>query len=493
MTRWTLWAQRVFPITLVACAYYLKEPSDQPTGEPSCTNLVLDGDEVDVDCGGPCAARCKLGQSCNDDHDCEVEHCTDGKCAALPCENGSKDGDETDVDCGGTTCPACPGGSVCIRNEDCFDKMCTGGFCHQEYATISFAPVVSYPSNYKPYVVLSKDFDGDGRADLAVANEMGGTISIYLGKGDGTFTKTAAEAPAGDYPTGLVATDVNRDGKFDLVTANYHGHFHAQDISVLMGDGHGGFAPAVQYPADGPESYTQNVAVGDFNGDGSKDIVVTNPPHDTLSVLLGRADGTMGARMTLMPGGKGSDPYSVAVGDFNGDSKDDIAAASDGRSTVNVYLSNGDGTFPTDVSYPAGGLGPYFAITTDINLDGLPDLVLANRGGDSVSVLLGKRDGTFRSAAVSPTGQGTGPYSVAVVDLNIDGVPDVVTSNYQTDTLSLLLGKGNGHFRDPIQTASPGKAPYCVTAGDFNGDGKPDLAVANASSNDLGVMINTSP
>ncbi|AKU98426.1 Tryptophan synthase alpha chain [Labilithrix luteola] len=455
--------------------------------EPSCTDLVRDGDEVDVDCGGTCP-RCKLGQSCNEDSDCEVDHCANGKCTALPCENGSKDGDETDVDCGGRTCHPCAGGSICIRNEDCFDKICTGGVCHQEYATISFAPVVSYPASFKPYFLVSADFDGDGTTDLAVANELGSTITTFLGKADGTFTKTASESPTGEYPTGLVATDFNRDGKVDLATSNFHG----DDITILLGDGHGGFAPPVHYPAGGKGSETANLGVGDFNGDGTPDIVATNPSLDSLSVFLGSADGTMSAPSTLTPGGKGSQPFSVAVGDFNGDSKDDIAAALFGQSSVHVYLGNGDGTFRTDVSYPAGAIGPYFAITADINVDGVRDVVLADRGGDSVSVLLGKGDGTFRAAVVSPTGAGTGPYSVAVVDLNKDGVPDLVTTNFQTNTLSLLLGKGDGRFRDPIHPDSPGQTPYCITAVDFNGDGKADLAIANAISDDVAVMINTS-
>jgi hypothetical protein len=488
MSRWTHWAPRLLPATLVACAFYIKEPTDVPlTAEPSCSNLVQDGDEVDIDCGGACA-RCKVGQSCSADRDCEIDRCAAGRCTPPPCENGSKDGDETDVDCGGTTCHPCSGGLTCIRNEDCFDKICVGGFCHQEYVTISFAPVVSYPASFKPYFVVSADFDGDGRTDLSAANELGDTISTFLGKADGTFTKTAVESPTGAYPTGLVAVDFNHDGKLDLATSNFHG----DDVTIMLGDGRAGFAPPVHYPAGGKGSETANLAVGDFNGDGNRDLVATNPSLDSLSVFLGRPDGTMGPSLTLTPGGKGSQPFSVAVGDFNGDAKDDIAAALFGQSSLHVYLSNGDGTFRPDVSYAIGATGAYFAITADMNADGLRDVVVADRGGDMVSVFLGKGDGTFRPAVLSPTGAGTGPYSVAVIELNKDGVPDLVTTNFQTNTVSLLLGKGDGRFRDPIYPGSPGKTPYCVTAADFNGDGKTDLAIANAVSNDVGVMLNTS-
>ncbi len=384
MFRWTLWAQRLVPTTLLACAVYLKDPNDQaqaqpeaqPTADPSCMNL------------------------------CEVERCVDGRCTPPPpCENGSKDGTETDVDCGGDTCHPCAGGSVCIKNEDCFDKRCTAGLCHEEFTTITFAPVVSYPASFKPYVVVSADFNGDGKPDLAVANELDTNFTIFLGKADGTFTKLAKAPATGDFPTGATATDFNRDGKVDLVTSNFHG----DDITILLGDGQGGFASPVHYPVGGKGSETQNLDVGDFNGDGIRDVVATNPNVDTVSVFLGRGDGTMAAPSTLTPGGKGSRPFSVSVGDFNGDSKDDIAVALFGKFTVNIFLGNGDGTFRPDVSYPAGGVGPYSSLIADMNLDGVPDVVLAVRGGDSVSVLLGKGDGTFRRAAVSPTGPGTGP------------------------------------------------------------------------------------
>jgi len=377
---------------------------------------------------------------------------------------------------------------VCIRNEDCFDKNCTAGSCYQEYATISFAPVVSYPSSFKPYFLVSADFDGDGKVDLAVANEIGNAITMYLGQADGSFTKKAEEAPTGEYPTGLVVTDFNHDGKLDLATANFHG----DDVTVLLGDGTGRFAPPAHYAAGGKGAETANLALGDFNGDGTSDIVATNPSLDSLSVFLGRPDGTMGPQTPLLPGGKGAQPFSVTVGDFNRDGKADIAAALTGQSSVHVYLGTGDGTFRPDVAYPAGAIGPYFAITADLDVNGVLDIVLADRNADSVSVLLGKGDGTFRAAVVSSTGAGTGPYSLAVIDLNKDGVPDIVTTNYQKDTVSLLLGKGDGRFREPIHPGSPGKTPYCVTVGDFNGDGKSDLATANAISNDVGVMLNTS-
>ena len=123
----------------------------------------------------------------------------------------------------------------------------------------------------------------------------------------------------------------------------------------------------------------------------------------------------------------------------------------------------------------------------DFNLD----QVDANRKSDNVSVLLGHGDGTFGNAIVSSTGPGTGPYSIAVTDFNLDGVPDAVTANYLSGTASVLLGIGDGRFEAPIDAGITGEYPYGVATGDFNGDGKPDFAVTNALSDNVSVKTST--
>jgi hypothetical protein len=289
------------------------------------------------------------------------------------------------------------------------------------------------------------DFNGDGLADLAVANRGDngttnpGSLSILLGKGDGTF-QAAVNYAAGTFPYAVAVGDFNRDGIADLVLAN-HG---SNDVSVLLGNGDGTFQAAVNYPA-GPSP--SGVAVGDFNGDGIPDLAVANYlGTGTVSVLLGKGDGTFQApQMNSL----GDGPFFVAVGDFNGDGITDLAVVmygftNDGN-TVAILLGNGDGTFQAAKSYNVG-LEPFQAAVRDFNGDGYPDLVLANYiNNGTVNVLLGNGDGTFQAPQPYSAG-GSGPSSVAVGDFNGDGKPDLAVALNNTSatgtTVSILLGNG---------------------------------------------------
>jgi hypothetical protein len=142
--------------------------------------------------------------------------------------------------------------------------------------------------------------------------------------------------------------------------------------------------------------------------------------------------------------------------------------------------------------YSESAVGPFIIITADVNLDGKPDLLTSNRGNDSVSVFIGRGDGTFRNPMIASTGPGTGPYSIAVTDFNLDGVPDIATANFMTGTASVMIGIGDGHFEKPINAGTTGVFSYGVATGDFNGDGKPDFATANAATNNVTVKISTS-
>jgi hypothetical protein len=311
---------------------------------------------------------------------------------------------------------------------------------------------------------------------------------VFLNQGDGTFVRMATDFPTGAYPTGGAVADFDHDGILDIVTANYHGN----SVSVLFGVGDGSFqAPQTYATLDG--AATSNLAVGDLNGDGFLDVVATNPERDSVSQFMGRPDGALAPSVTVPVGFQGtSAPFSAAIGDFDGDGKSDVAIADMPSHSIIVRLGNGDGSFRPEVAYPEGGQPSYIVIADDMDLDGKLDLVVSNRGSDDVSVLLNRGDGTFFDPVVSATGPGTGPYSIAVADFNLDGVPDVVTANFMTSTASVLLGIGNGAFEAPIDAGRTGESSYGVAAGDFNGDTKPDLATCNAVSNDVTVKISTS-
>jgi FG-GAP-like repeat/FG-GAP repeat len=181
--------------------------------------------------------------------------------------------------------------------------------------------------------------------------------------------------------------------------------------------------------------------------------------------------------------GAGGTPVSVAVGDFNGDSKPDLATANLGN--VSVLLGQGDGTFQGAVNYGAGD-GPRSVAVGDFNADGKQDLATANGDDNTVSVLLGKGDGSFHSAV--SFGTGVVPLSVAVGDFNGDGRQDLATANGDDDTVSLLLGNGDGSFQSAV-SFSTGDGPGSVAVGDFNGDGGQDLATTNRDSSNVSVLM----
>jgi hypothetical protein len=239
------------------------------------------------------------------------------------------------------------------------------------------------------------------------------------------------------------------------------------------------FAPQVRY-AVGRQPYA--VAVGDFNGDGKPDLAVSNIADNTISILMGQGGGTFGPAVAV-PTGRG--PHGIVAADVNGDGRIDLIVSELGNDSVGVLLGRGDGTFEAPRHFPAG-LGPRGLAVADLNGDGILDVVTTATRGNAVAVLLGLGDGTFAPAAEFRAGGG--PISVAVADLDGDGKPDLVVSNSEGNTLSVLLGNGDGTFR-PARHYAVGSGPGAVVVADFNGDGKPDLAVENFGGNDVSVLL----
>jgi hypothetical protein len=248
---------------------------------------------------------------------------------------------------------------------------------------------------------------------------------------------------------------------------------------------------ALQFATYGTGSEPYAVAVGDFNGDGKLDLVVPNVSATTVSILLGNGDGTF---QSQSPYQAGYGPIAVGVADFNGDGKLDLAVVNNGNDsnghpgTVTILLGNGDGSFTTGKTFNTGK-GPDSVAIGDFNGDGKLDLALSDYNiarGNSIAVLLGKGDGTFRKYVSYPTG--SAPEYVATADLNGDGILDLVTANELGNTVSVLLGKGDGTFQTKVDYAV-GKNPITLAIADLNRDGKPDLAVVNLSSNSLSVLL----
>jgi hypothetical protein len=234
------------------------------------------------------------------------------------------------------------------------------------------------------------------------------------------------------------------------------------------------FSAPANYPVGIAPS---NVAIGDFNGDGKQDFAVANSGTGNVSILLGNGDGTFQQAIDFTAG---SSPAFVAIDDFNRDGKLDLAVANGSAKTVSILLGNGDCTFELPLQYNTGIAADYVAVA-DFNNDNRPDLFVS--AGGNISILLGNGDGTFQNPILTTTPGNTSYFAIA--DFNGDGKLDVATGNatifpYATHgNVVVLFGTGDGKFQAPI-TSAVGFKPVYLTAADFNEDGKADLAIVGA-------------
>jgi hypothetical protein len=375
--------------------------------------------------------------------------------------------------------------------------------------TYSAAPGSPVQTGNQPAIAGVGDFNEDGIPDLAIENAGDSTISILLGKGDGTFSAPLVVPVVGTPPCenldiqsncAIVVGDFNNDGHLDLAVASDNDN----TVVVLKGNGQGSFTPFSGSPIP-VGSFPQALKVGDFNNDGIQDLVVANANDDTLTILLGNGDGTFTqAGGSPVSAGIGSFPFFIAVADLNNDGNADLAVVNGRDNTVTFLEGNGDGTFAPFAGSPYtfatnAGSGPIVA--ADFNGDGNVDLAIANFESGlptgNVVVLLGDGHGNFTFSTQAPVG--SNPFSMVALDYNGDGITDLAVANYYYDfspnpppgTLSLLIGKGDGTFTSPNAAITLGQFPNDVVTADFNGDGHPDLAIPDSGDTYTTILLNT--
>jgi hypothetical protein len=301
------------------------------------------------------------------------------------------------------------------------------------------------------------------------------TVSVFLGNGDGTFLFDAAY-PTDVGPESVLAVDLDGDGGLELVTANSSG-----SLSVLDGDGVGGFADRVDWPVGGTLA---SIAAGQLNPlvDSFLDIVATDVTGAQVAILYGVGDETFSPPLLFATD---TQPVFVHVADVNGDGFDDLLTANAPAGTVTALLADGVGDFSDRHDSPVG-LDCSSLDVGDFDGDTVLDVVVTSAFASNVSFLHGNGDGTF--LPFTPVAAGALAGSVVAGDFNGDGQSDLVVVAKGDGSVTVLLGDGAGNFSAFSDfVSSPGAT--MATVGDFNGDGILDVAVTTPATGDVTILL----
>jgi uncharacterized repeat protein (TIGR01451 family) len=350
-------------------------------------------------------------------------------------------------------------------------------------------PVTSpEPAGNSPAGIALSDFNKDGKPDLAVANFSADTVTILLGAGNGNFTP-AGSSPELTSPTpvSVASGDINADGNPDLAVSNAG---TPGKVNVLLGQGNGNFTEAPSSPetvGSGPRS----VVLADFDSDGDLDLATANDGTGDVTIMLGDGSGDFTAAGTS-PEVVGGEPSSITVGDFKGDGKPDLAVTDLMNDGVIIMVGDGTGDFTVAGTSPESvGVQPISADASDFNGDGRVDLAVVNQGSGDLDVLLGDGSGDFAPSSTSPEQVDSNPQDVVAADINGDGDPDLATSDFTFNHVTVLLGNGVGDFSEPATSPETvGSHPVAIAAGDVNNDGKPDLVTGNSGSANASILLN---
>ena len=343
-----------------------------------------------------------------------------------------------------------------------------------------------------PASVEAADFNKDGFPDFVIANTSDSSLSIFLNDGRRNFTQaTGSPFFANRYPNDIAIADFNNDGNSDLCVANTEATF----LSVFSGNGKGQFQQIKNSPFSvHSKPHTHGIAAADFNGDGYTDLATDDWAENKIVIIFGDGKGNFGNEAFFTVGNR---PYQrLRSADLNRDGKPDIVTTNLEGNNATVLLSNGNGKFHEAQGSPFNcGAAPFGVAIGDVDGDGRQDLAIINsptitaesKGLDGLWILLGDDHGKFSTLPGSPFKTGKSPNRLAIADLNNDGNNDITVTNSNSKSITIFYMSKSGVHKS--QTIEVGNRPDGIAIQDFNSDGKNDILVSNFDDNTLTILF----
>ncbi len=369
-----------------------------------------------------------------------------------------------------------------------------------QFVASAFASKTTVTTSPGPISIASTDFDGDGKPDVVVSDgSQSNNIQVFSNNSSpGVFSFSQQfnfPLPNGDDPDIVAVADMDGDGKPDIVVSTAL----SPRLYVFLNTSTVGAISFANPAIFDQGMYCQGMTVGDINGDGKPEIVVANVADGNISVYLNNS--TIGnlvfaARMNLVPATGGGVPYAAVIADFDGDGMPDIATANAGGGNASIFHNTGTPggalSFATSAEFGTGATPESIAVG-DLDGDGKPDLVTGNYGDGTISILHNtSTSGSVSFTTGSPIPAGSSPQGVTISDLDGDGKPDVVLTNFGDADISIYHNNStSGTITLAAQaTYTTDYDPFAIAAVDMDGDGFPDLSVVAEGASVIDVLHN---